>query len=169
MQEFQRYDDTVVCTDSQALLTSIESMSPDTQDIRNILDSLHGKTHLHWIPSHSNIPGNEYADRAAKEAAKLPEPEESPIPVSYGVAKAVVRAHIKDEDPEHHVVAETYKGYIRKTADRQISSRKEGALLAQLRSGHCLELAHYKNRMDRTKSSPRGRPKMQNVRRRTKQ
>ena len=89
---------------------------------------------------------------AAKEAAKLPE-QESVIPVPYGVARAVAKAYIKDKDPEHHVVSEAYKGYVRKTADKEISSRKEGAMLAQLRSGHCLELVHYKNRIDPTKSA----------------
>ena len=149
----QKYDDTVVCSDSQALLTSIESRSPETQDLRDMLDMLHGKTYLHWVPAHTNVPGNEYADRAAKEAAKLPDPEDDPIPVTYGVARAVVKSRIKDEEPKHQVTSESYKGYIRKKADSQMTSRKEGALLAQLRSGHCLGLAHYKNRLDPTKSA----------------
>ena len=36
--------------------------------------------------------------------------------------------------------------------DAKIDSRKDAALLAQLRSGHCLKLAHYQNRIDPTKS-----------------
>ena len=61
------------------------------------------------------------------------------------------------QDLKHQFAAESYEGYIRKKADRQITSRKEGALLARLRSGHCLGLAHYKKRLDPTKSaiSPR--------------
>jgi ribonuclease HI len=35
-----------------------------------MFDSLHGKTYLHWVPGHTNTPGNEYANRAAKKAAK---------------------------------------------------------------------------------------------------
>ena len=31
----------------------------------------------------------------------------------------------------------------RKRADSKIKSRKDGALLAQLRAGHCLHLSHY--------------------------
>ncbi len=153
MKTNQKYGDTVICTDSQALLTSIENMSADTAEIRRDLQTLHGKTYMHWIPGHSNIPGNELADKAAKEAAMLPESDSEPTPISYGVARAVVKGHVKDRDPVHPVVSEAYKGYIRKSADHKVNNRRDAALLAQLRSGHCLELAHYRNRIDPTKSA----------------
>lgn len=149
----QKYDDTIICSDSQALLTSIDSLNPDTRDIRKTLESLHGTTYLHWIPGHYNIPGNEYADQAAKEAAQLPDLSQGQSTISYGVARAVAKAYIKDSEPQHHLVSKTYKGYNRKRADSKIESRKDGALLAQLRAGHCLHLSHYKNRIDSTKSA----------------
>ena len=58
----------------------------------------------------------------------------------------------KDEEPVHQVASESYKRYIRKKADRKINNRSAAALLAQLRSGNCLGLAHYKNRLDPAKS-----------------
>ena len=69
------------------------------------------------------------------------------------MARAVTKSFIKDEEPEHPVVKEANIGYIRKKADSQINSRKDAAVLAQLRSGHCLGLAHYRNRIDPTKSA----------------
>ena len=128
-----------------------DSSSPLTT--LNILESLHGRTYLHWIPGHFNIPGNEYGDKAAKEAAQLPDLEQDRTPIPYGVARAVANSRIKDEDPQHHLVYQTYREYIRKKADSKVESRRDGALLAQLRAGHCLELSHYKNRIDPTKSA----------------
>ena len=111
----------------------------------------YSSTYIHWIPSHINIPGNEFADTAAEEAALLPDTETT-VSVSYGVAKAIIKQKIRDEDPVHPVVSETYKGYVRKN-DKVLKNRKDATLIAQLRSGHCLSLAHYKNRLD-DKTSP---------------
>ena len=74
------------------------------------------------------------------------------VRVAYGVAKATIRREVKDKDPVHPVVYETYKGYVQKN-DKVLKTRKDAALISQLRSGHCLNLAHYKNRLD-DKTSP---------------
>ena len=42
--------------------------------------------YLNQVPGHMNVPGNEFADKAVKLAAKLPEPDAHPITISYGVA-----------------------------------------------------------------------------------
>ena len=71
--------DTVLYTDGSCKGGSEDGGSAD-------LDKLYGITYIHWIPSHINIPGNEFADTAAKEAALLPD-SESTVSVPYGVAK----------------------------------------------------------------------------------
>ena len=125
------FADTVIVSDCRSLLTSLKNGLLDTDDIREDLDALHGTTSIHWVPSHSNIPGNELADRAAKEAAGLPEED---IPIQFEVAKAVVRRSLRDPDPSHPIVAQTY-AHLTKRQEAMIEFRKD-ALLAQLRSGH---------------------------------
>ena len=87
-----------------------------------------------------------------KKLLSLPDTGTTAVSVSYGVAKAIIKQKIRDEDPVHPVVSETYKGYVRKN-DKVLKNRKDATLIAQLRSGHCLSLAHYKNRLD-NKTSP---------------
>ena len=147
MKENQ-FTDTVICSDSQSLLRALENLTPDTADLRYTLDNLHGKTYIHWVPSHSKIPGNELADLAAKEATKI---EGTPT-ARFSSAKSVIKRLIKDPDPTHHIVKETYKKLHTKKEKKLINSRKEAATLAQLRSGHCLKLAAYQHRIDSTKS-----------------
>ncbi len=64
----------------------------------------------------------------------------------------MIKSHITDKDPVHPLVAKTYKGYARKKVDKKITFRKDATRLDQLRSGHCLDLAHYKKRLDPGKS-----------------
>ena len=66
-----RFTDTVICTDSKSLLQAIQNYSPELSEIHDLLSSLVGRMTLQWVPSHSNIPGNELADKAAKDATKL--------------------------------------------------------------------------------------------------
>ena len=146
MQENQKHDDAIICSDSLSLLTAIDSNSTDTQEIRDWLNTLNGKTLIHWVPSHINIPGNELADKAAKQAAKM-DSEEELIPVPFEVAKALVKHTFVDLELQHPVLAESYNGVSMKK-DNLVNNRKDACLLVQLRSGHCKLLADYANRID---------------------
>ena len=57
-----------------------------------------------------------------------------------------------DPETQHPVVAETYKE-MSTQKDNLVNNRRDACLLAQLRSGHCKQLAHYANRID-DKTSP---------------
>ena len=149
IQEHQPDTDTVVCSDSQSLLKNVAN-SADTAALRQTLDSLNGNISLQWVPSHIEIPGNEYADRAAKEARLLPAGDDLRVP--FGVARAVIKREIRDPPPGHPTVSATYANY-NVNKDRKVGSRREAALLAQLRSGHCLRLGHYINRVCPEKSA----------------
>ena len=146
--ENNRSSDTIICTDSLSLLTSIESRQSNVKDLIEKLQQLKGRTIIQWVPSHSNIPGNELADRYAKEIAQDGEPPV--IPLSYNTARAIIKREIRDPPPSHPTISKTYE-HLSFKEDRKIGSRKDAALLAQLRSGHCKELAAYQHRIDDSK------------------
>ena len=58
--------------------------------------------------------------------------EEEPVPVSFEIARAIVKQTFVDPEPQHPVVAETYKEVSTKK-DNIVSSRKDACLLSQLR------------------------------------
>ena len=148
MIENSRSTDAVICTDSQSLVIAIESRQSNVMDIVEKLQKLKGRVVIQWIPGHSNIPGNELADKYAKEVAQN---GEAPItPVTYNTAKAIIKREIKDQPPKHPIVSKTYE-HLSSKEDGKIKSRKDAALLAQLRSGHCKELKAYQHRLDETK------------------
>ena len=143
--------DTVICSDSQSLLTAIDNYSPETHHVRELLNSLKGRTTLQWVRGHINIPGNELADKAAKDATKI-DSAENPKPIKYNTAVSIINYQVKDPAPQHLLVSKTYK-HISQNKDSTIKNRKDSATLAQLRSGHCNLLAAYQHRLDENKSA----------------
>ena len=148
MLENSRSSDAIICSDSQSLIISIESRQANVSDIVSKLQQLKGRVTIQWVPGHSNIPGNEMADKYAKAIAQNGEPTTSPL--SYNTAKAIIRKEIKDPPPKHPIVSKAYE-HLSIKEDRKIETRKEAALLAQLRSGHCKELKAYQHRIDEKK------------------
>ena len=80
-------------------LSAIKALpNPRNKDLSDLAAALHAlqqsteKTVIQWIPSRCNIPGNEEADRLAKEEGKLP--QEKP-PVSYEEAKTMVKEKLR--------------------------------------------------------------------------
>ncbi|RKK66015.1 hypothetical protein BFJ69_g15774 [Fusarium oxysporum] len=69
----------VVCLDILAAATCLRGTPSDSSQAVFVefqaLAELHGATQVRWIPGHTDIPDNEQADKLAKAASLLPEPE----------------------------------------------------------------------------------------------
>lgn len=64
--------------------------------------------------------------------------------------KAVASRLIKDPELTHDLLKKTYSEYSKKRDNEEIHTRKEGALLAQLRTDHCIKLAAYRYRIGKS-------------------
>ena len=134
----------LICTDSMALCSAL--LNPTTcpiQDLHRQLCSLTATVNIQWVPAHVNVPGNELADQAAKDATQLDEPS---VGTSYGSIKQWIKWAIQDPPISHQRTRETYEQYSLK-CDEEVTSRADQVLLAQLRSGHHKCLRAYQHRL----------------------
>ena len=132
----------VIATDS--LCQSLLGHSPVVDVLKSQLDLCPGKISIQWIPGHAEIPGNEIADRDAKNAAKIC--TDLPRGISLRGVIPAINTTITDACPMHQRTAQVYS-CITNSKERQITKRSDQTMLARIRSGHSLLFSSYKHRI----------------------
>ena len=132
-----------IFTDSQSLCRALIGPSSSLDRIRERLNAVKPSLTIQWIPGHCDIPGNELADAAAKEACSEP----GTCSVSFGSSCAQISLCIKDPPIAHERTRVVYEGYS-SGRESGIKNRSDQALLAKLRSGHYMGLRAYRHRID---------------------
>ena len=134
------------CTYSKSLCEALISSHPRTLSIHNSINSISSSVFIQWIPGHSSIPGNDLADKAAKEATAIT--TDTILPISLSNSIQVINETIRDAPPIHERVAAVYK-HRRVSRDvKHINNIKDDVLIARLRSGHHPSLKQYLHRLD---------------------
>ena len=127
-----------VVTDSQSLCRALLNRSPDVDSLRALLSASDAEITIQWVPGHAGIPGNEAADKAAKQASLL---QGSHLPTTYKSACALINRHIKDTGT-HARTSAVYQKYSN-TKELEVKTRSDQTFLAQLRSGHQKSFNEY--------------------------
>ena len=122
------------------------SSHPRTLSIHNSISSISPSIFIQWIPGHSSIPGNDLADKAAKEATYIT--ADAPLPISLSSSIQIINETVRDAPSTHERVAAVYKLQSFHRDVKQITNRRDDVLISRLRSGHYPSLKQYLHRLD---------------------
>ena len=140
----------VIFSDSLSSLQFLDNSEPDHRTKINILKLLKlikQNIIFEWVPAHTNIRGNDMADKAAKES--LDNSRIVKLPMAYNEYKSIVKTMILKQWQEHWTQygrcrLKSFKPILGDWKSAYRKNRREEKILSRLRTGSCLFLVqHY--------------------------
>ena len=143
----KKQSNVVICSDSKSALQALKNVHTQTHPIiSQIQSTIPGNQNITflWIPGHANIPGNETADKLAKQALDIADPLVIKYPVDD--CKSILQQHMKqlqqrtwdnastdDTGQEHH--SHIVKPLLGPWASAKQNTRQKEVMLTRLRTG----------------------------------
>ena len=147
----------VIFTDSKSALQALEKGNADNEEVLltamnadKLLSAFAVRVVLQWIPGHTNIPGNERADKLAKKGTQQEQPDK---PTTYQTTKGIITQNYKEEWMNAWARGSTGRkvySHMNKTNPKdRIKSlkRKDQTSIFRLRTGHA-PLNYHLNRIN---------------------
>ena len=140
----------VIFSDSLSSLQFLDNSEPDHRTKINILKLLKlikQNIIFEWVPAHTNIRGNDMADKAAKES--LDNSRIVKLPMAYNEYKSIVKTMILKQWQEHWTQygrcrLKSFKPILGDWKSAYRKNRREEKILSRLKTGSCLFLVqHY--------------------------
>lgn len=125
----------VILTDALSVLDALKNhKKKDLNSLNKVLAELGAKVNvvLQWIPAHCGIPGNEAADRLAKEGGSLEQDDRS---TTYQEVKTTIKTLAKKKWHKEHQDYNQKDQYYR-------LDREDQVIIFRLRTGHNRMHAH---------------------------
>ena len=118
-----------------------------SRDISNVITAHTINITLQWIPGHTNIPGNEQADKLAKQGARCPQQNNT---ASMNTAKQIIKQNKKEDWRNEWALNDTGRSMFMHMATPNPNdhintlSREEQVTIFRLRSQHVPLNSHLK-------------------------